>query len=155
MTSPQPTSSIEPSETIALKPTSSSAAQSRIAVRSAPDWDTKPTRPGLAIPAANVAFIPSTGFITPRQFGPTTRIPWRRAAARTSRSSSTPAAPTSLNPALMMITPRTPAAPHSSTSPGADLAGVTMTARSTVSPIAPIDGYALTPRTAGRAVFTG
>ena len=35
----------------------------------------KPTRPGLAIPAANVAFIAPTGFMIPRQFGPTTRMP--------------------------------------------------------------------------------
>ena len=73
-------------------------------------------------------------------FQPTTRIPYRRAASSTWRSSSTPSAPTSLNPALMMITPRTPASPHSATSPGADFAGVTMTARSTGSQIAAIDG---------------
>ncbi len=99
--------------------------------------------------------MPPTGFMTPRQFGPTTRIPCRRAASRTWRSSSTPSAPTSLNPALMMITPRTPAWPHSSTSAGTDLGGVTMTARSTGSPIAETDGYAFTPRIAGRVGFTG
>ncbi len=155
MTSPQPTSSIEPSDTIELKPTSSWAAQSRTAVSSAPDWLTKPTRPGLAMPAANVAFIRPIGFMTPRQLGPTTRMPYSRAASRTWRSSSTPSGPISLNPALMMITPLMPASPHSTTRPGADLAGVTMTARSTGSPIALIDGYALTPRMAGRVGLTG
>ena len=46
--------------------------------------------------------------MTPRQFGPTTRIPYRRAASSTWRSSAAPSAPTSLNPAEMMITPLTP-----------------------------------------------
>ena len=155
MTSPQPTSSIEPRLTIELKPTSSCAAQSRIAVRSAPDWLMKPTRPGFAMPAANVAFIRPIGFMIPRQFGPTTRIPYRRAASRTWRSSSTPSSPTSLKPALMMMIPETPASPQSITSCGALFAGVTMTARSTGSPIAAMLGYALTPRIAGRVGFTG
>ena len=123
-----------------LKPTFSCAAQSRMAVRSAPDWEMKPTRPGLQMPAANVAFIRPMGFMMPRQFGPISRMPWRRAASSTRRSSSTPSGPISLNPALMMITPLIPAWPHSSTSPGAVLAGVTMTARSTGSPMALIDG---------------
>ena len=140
MTSPQPTSSIEPSDTIELKPTLSRAAQSRIAVSRAPDCEMKPTRPGLAMPAANVAFIAPTGFMIPRQFGPRTRIPWRRAFSRTWRSSSTPSGPISLNPALMITTARTPAAPHSSMRPGAVRAGVTITARSTASPIAPTVG---------------
>ena len=83
---------MEPSDTIELKPTSSCAAQSRMAVRSAPDCEMKPTRPGLAMPAAKVAFIRSIGFMMPRQFGPTTRIPYLRAASRTWRSSSTPSA---------------------------------------------------------------
>ena len=34
-------------------------------------------RPGAAMPAAKVAFRPPIGFITPRQLGPTTRIPSR------------------------------------------------------------------------------
>src|SRR5215218_6301429 len=155
MTSPQPTSSIDPRLTIELNPTSSCVAQSRIAVSRAPDWLTNPTRPGFAIPAAKVAFIPSMGFMTPRQFGPTTRIPYRWAAWSTWRSSSTPSGPTSLNPALMTITPRTPASPHSVMSLGTVFAVVTMTARSTGSPIARTDAYALTQRIAGRVGFTG
>ena len=140
MTSPQPTSSIEPSDTIELKPTSSCAAQSRMAVRSAPDCEMKPTRPGLAMPAANVAFSRSMGFMMPRQLGPITRMPYVRACSSTWRSSSTPSGPISLKPALMMITPLMPASPHSVTRPGALLAGVTITARSTGSPMAPMEG---------------
>ena len=140
MMSPQPTSSMEPRLTMELKPTFSYAAQSRMAVRSAPDCEMKPTRPGLAIPAAKVAFIRSIGFMMPRQLGPTTRMPNRRAASSTRRSSSAPASPISLKPALMMITPLMPASPHSATRSGTPAAGVTMTARSTGSPMAPTDG---------------
>ena len=96
----------------------------------------KPTEPGAAMPAANVAFRPPTGFITPRQLGPMIRMPAFRASARTAASSAAPAGPISRNPAEMMITPLTPASAHSRTRPGADSAGVTMTARSTGSPVA-------------------
>ena len=136
MTSPQPTSSMEPSDTTELKPTPSWALQSRTAVSSAPLWLMKPTEPGGAIPAANVALSPATGFMTPRQFGPTTRIPAACASASTRRSSSAPASPTSRKPAEMMMTPRTPLAAHSATRPGTLGAGVTMTARSTASGMA-------------------
>src|SRR5450756_862513 len=66
MTSPQPTSSIDPSETTALKPTFSRLLQSRTAVSRAPLWLTKPTVPGAEIPAANVALRPVGGRMTPR-----------------------------------------------------------------------------------------
>ena len=128
--SPHPTSSIEPSETTALNPTFSRALQSRTAVRSAPLWLTKPTVPGAEMPAANVAFSPVVGRITPRQLGPTIRIPLARAVARIWRSSSAPSGPTSLNPAEMMTTAFTPAAAHSSTVAGIVPAGVAMTTSS-------------------------
>jgi hypothetical protein len=130
MMSPQPTSSIEPSETTALKPTFSRLLQSSTAVRSAPLWLTNPTVPGEEIPAAKVAFRPVGGRITPRQFGPTIRIPFARAVARIWRSSSAPSAPTSLKPAEMMTTALTPAAAHSSTVAGIVVAGVAMTTSS-------------------------
>ena len=51
---------------------------------SAPDWLTKPTRPGFAMPGRERrVHAGSIGFMTPRQFGPTTRIPYRRAASST------------------------------------------------------------------------
>ena len=133
MRSPQPTSSIEPSETTALKPTFSRTLQSRTAVRSAPLWLTKPTVPGAEIPAANVALRPVGGRITPRQFGPTIRIPLARAVSRICRSSSAPSGPISLKPAEMMTTALTPAAAHSSTVAGMVAAGVAMTTSSGVS----------------------
>ena len=87
--------------------------------------------PGRAMAPAKVAFRPVIGFITPRQFGPMTRIRPRRACSRTRRSSSIPSAPVSLKPAEMMIAPRTPASTHSAIRSGTAGAGVTMTARST------------------------
>ncbi len=155
MTSPQPTSSIEPSETTALKPTFSRMLQSRTAVRSAPLWLTKPTVPGAEIPAAKVALRPVGGRMTPRQLGPMIRIPFARAVARIRLSSSAPSGPTSLNPAEMMTTAFTPAAAHSSTVAGMVVAGVAMTTSSGVSGRAARFGYARTPRMLARFWLTG
>jgi hypothetical protein len=129
-----------PVETNALKPTNSRKLQSRMAVSSAPLWLRNATLPLLAIPEAKVALSPETGFITPRQFGPITRIFPRRAAASTCRSSSTPAGPISLNPAEMMMAPFTPTSTQSLMTPTTFAAGVTTTARSTFSGTAPILG---------------
>ena len=82
------------------------------------------------MPAANVALRPVGGRMTPRQFGPTIRIPLARAVSRIWRSSSAPAGPISLKPAEMMTTVLTPAAAHSSTVAGIVVAGVTMTTSS-------------------------
>ena len=86
MRSPQPTSAMEPSETMELKPTCSRRLQSRMAVMSAPLWPMKETRPFRAMPAANVAFRPEMGLMTPRQLGPMTRMPVRRACSTTASS---------------------------------------------------------------------
>jgi len=75
MRSPQPTSAMEPRDTMELKPTFSRSAQSRTAVTRAPDWLTNATRPRGAMAAANVALRPVTGLITPRQLGPMSRMP--------------------------------------------------------------------------------
>ena len=155
MTSPHPTSSMEPSETTALNPTSSPRLQSRIAVRRAPDWLTKPTRPGFAIPAANVALKPLMGLMTPRQLGPTIRMPDSRARARIRRSSATPSGPISLNPAEMTMAEWIPSRAHSSMRSGTPGAGVTMTARSIGPGADARSGYALIPRMLGRFGLIG
>ena len=59
----------------------------------APLWLMKPTWPGRAIAGANVALSPLHGAITPRQFGPMSRILPRRASASTSDSSAMPRGP--------------------------------------------------------------
>ena len=115
----------------------------------------KPTDPGRAIVVAKVAFIPESGLITPRQFGPITRMFALRASSSSRTSRAAPSGPISLNPAEITIAPRTPLSPHSWMMPGIDGGGVTTTARSTSSGIADTEGYAFTPRTLGRFGFTG
>jgi hypothetical protein len=66
-------------ETKALKPTISRRLQSRIAVHSAPLWLRKAMEPGRAEVAANVAFKPTKGDISPKQFGPIIRMEPRAA----------------------------------------------------------------------------
>ena len=121
----------------------------------APLWLRNPTVPRRAIPAANVALSPSTGFITPRQLGPISRIRPRRACSITRRSSSAPSGPTSLKPAEMMIAPLTPASAHSPMTWGTVGAGVTTTARLTGSGTAAMLGYDRMPSTFGRLGLTG
>src|SRR5579871_2764400 len=139
----------------ALKPTISFRLQSSTAVHSAPLWLMKPTEPGRAMVVANVAFKPVSGHITPRQFGPITRILAARASSSTCCSSAAPAGPTSLKPAEITTAPRTPVSPHSRMMPGIDGGGVTTTARSTGSGMSESDGYAFTPSTLARLGFTG
>jgi hypothetical protein len=82
-------------ETKALKPTFSRKLQSSTAVHRAPLWLIKPTFPRFAISAANVAFNPLSGLMTPRQFGPMMRILAGRACSRMWASSWAPSAPIS------------------------------------------------------------
>ena len=128
--SPQPTSSMEPTETKALKPTISRRLQSRMAVQRAPLWLMNATFPGRAMMPAKVAFNPLCGRIRPRQFGPMIRIRYLRASSRMDRSSAAPGAPVSRKPAEMMIAPGIEARPHSAITPGTVAAGVAMTAKS-------------------------
>ncbi len=147
MRSPQPTSSIEPTERKALNPTCSRRLQSKTDVQSAPLWLMNATLPRRAILFAKVAFKPSSGIMMPRQFGPITCI-WPR-RARISSSSLIPAAPHSLKPADMITAPGTPAVSHSPTTSGTVNAGVAMTARSTAAGTSAILGNAFTPSTLG------
>jgi hypothetical protein len=109
-----------------LKPTCSRRLQSRMAVMSAPLCPMNETRPFFAMPAAKVALSPEMGFMTPRQLGPMTRMPKRRACSATASSSAAPSAPISLKPAEMTTVVGTPASPHSAMMPGIEGAGVTM-----------------------------
>src|SRR5262249_5787474 len=149
MISPKSRSPEPPSDTMLEKPILFGVAQSSIAVHTAPDWDTRPSDPGSAAPRAKVAFSPSAGRAMPRQLGPTSRTPQRRAFSRSARSSFAPSAPTSANPAVITTAERTPALPHSSITPGTVLAGVAMTARSTGAGTLATDGSRPPPLTDG------
>ena len=71
------TSILLPMDANCEKPTLRRCIAVQIAMPSAPLWDTKPTGPESGTPGANVAFSDTRGSAlnTPRQFGPTTRIP--------------------------------------------------------------------------------
>ena len=73
--SPKSTSAPMPVEIRLENPTSLFAAQSRMAVHSAPDCEITAIRPGIALPALKVALSPMSERITPRQFGPRMRMP--------------------------------------------------------------------------------
>jgi len=60
--------------------------------------------PGGGTDGANVAFMEWSVLSTPRQFGPTIRTPAARQISTSSFSAAAPAAPTSLNPAVMTMT---------------------------------------------------
>jgi hypothetical protein len=106
---------------------------------------------------ANVAFIMTSGvaLMTPMQFGPIMRIPYRRTTATRSCSRLRPSSPSSLNPALMTMSPRTPASPHSVATSITRSLGTTTTARSTGSAILLTDDTAATEHTDRALGFTG
>ena len=99
---------------------------------SAPDWVMNATLPGIGSTGANVAFIRIDGSVLarPMQFGPMTRIPYRRAVLTSEVSTARPSAPSSANPALMITTPPTWAAPHSAITSATASAGTAMIATS-------------------------
>ena len=98
-------------------------------MHSAPLWLRNATLPGSAIFFEKVAFKPSSGIITPRQFGPSKRIFPREETIAS--SSFLPSGPHSLKPAEIMTAPLTPASAHSLTTSGTVTAGVAIIARST------------------------
>ncbi len=116
------------------------AAQSSMAVQMAPDWDTRARSPGRAVPRLKVAFRPMAGRCTPRQLGPTKRMPCRLATAITCSSSAAPLGPVSRKPAVSTTAWRTPRLPHSSRIVGTLGAGVAMMARSGVTGSSPAEG---------------
>ena len=102
-----------------------------------------------------MALRPLVGLMTPRQFGPTMRMPPRRASANTRASSSAPAGPVSRKPAEMISAAGTPASTHCRMISGTVAAGVTTTARSTGPGTSPTAGYDLRPSTVSRRGLTG
>lgn len=93
--------------------------------------------------------------MTPMQLGPIIRIPYRRATASSSCSRASPSPPTSRKPDVMTMSPRAPAAPHSSATSHACSLGTAITATSTGSGMAPTLGHACIAFTEGALGFTG
>ena len=69
--------------------------------------------------------------ISPKEFGPTTRIPAPRARRSSSAWRRAPSRPSSANPPETTSSALTPASAHSSTTSSTAWAGTAMTARST------------------------
>ena len=108
-----------------------------------PDWLAIARPPGGGgCWALKVAFSRIAGSLasTPRQLGPTSRIPWVRASTDSSRWRVFPCGPSSPKPELITTAARTPAAAASSSADAVDSAGTAITARSTGWGTSPNDG---------------
>ena len=123
----------------------------------APDCDMSAAGPNGGITGANVALSENAGsaLMTPRQLGPTMRMPRERTRSASARSRSAPSSPISRKPAVITTRPPTPASAHSPAMPNTRCFGTTMTARSTESGTEPMSGYARTEHTALADGFTG
>ena len=118
------TSYLSPAEAKEDTPMPSRDICSSSAIPTPPDCTTRPATPRTGWPAVKVASRPIQGMITPKQLGPSSRMPCRRQAA----FSSAPAAP---RQELSTIRARTPWRPHCSATPGTAAGGTAITARST------------------------
>ena len=90
-----------------------------------PDWTATPAMPAAGWRAANVAFRRMPGPAMPRQFGPTSRIPWRR------QQSSSACLAARSSPEVITTSAPAPRSPHSSATRSTAAAGTASTARST------------------------
>jgi hypothetical protein len=86
--------------------------------------------PALAKPWPKVRLSWLPGRMMPRQLGPSTRMPWRRAFSSTARSSDAPRGPVSAKPPEITTTFLQPARPQASTISGTMAALVQITATS-------------------------
>ena len=148
--SPQPISSIDPTETKALRPTLALGHHPSTTAPTALLWLRNAILPGCTTAWVTVAFRSLYGRIKPRLLGPMMRILPRRASLSNSCSSRAPSGPVSLKPAEITIAALTPASAHSQITLGTVGAGVTTTARSIGSGIEATFLYAFIPSTRRR-----
>src|SRR4029453_13767158 len=113
------TSALLPTETKLEMPRSSARTWSRTAIPSAPLCESMPMFPAGGQVGAKVAFSETAGSVlsTPRQFGPTMRIPEPRTRAVSRCCAARPSADASAKPDEITTTPRTPAPAQSWTPP--------------------------------------
>lgn len=123
-------------------PAPRSAASSSIDSPSAPLCVAKAIGPGGGMMRAKLALrrTASSVLITPMQFGPAARIPYRSSNPRNAASRSRPSGrPVSPKPAEMIASARTPFSPHSRITSSATSLRTITTARSTGSGISSTD----------------
>ena len=142
------TSARLPAETKVDRPKPRRITVSSSGMPSAPDWEKKPIRPRPGITGDSEALSDRAGSVlmTPRQFGPITRIPLARASATSSRCSSRPSGPASANPPLTTTRPSTPWPAQSRTTSSTWAAGTATSARSTGPGRSATEAYVGTPR---------
>ena len=118
------------------------AAEASTAMPSAPDWANSPSRPCGGRVGASEALSRTAGslLISPKEFGPTTRMPASRARRSSSACSRAPSRPSSAKPDDTTSRALTPASAHSSTTSSTACAGTAMTARSTCPGTAATEG---------------
>ena len=136
------TSYLSPAEANEDTPIPSRDICSSSAIPTPPDCTISPATPRTGWPAVNVASSPIHGMITPKQLGPSSRIPYRRQTA----SSSAPAAP---RHELITISARTPCRPHCPATCGTAAGGTAITARSTGPGRSPTEATHGTPSISG------
>ena len=117
------TSYLSPADTNDEQPMPSRDSCSSSAMPIPPDCTTSPAWPGSGCRAPNVASRASPGTASPKQLGPTSRMPYRRQVA----SRSGPASP---RPAVTTTRERIPRRPHSAATLVTAAAGTAITARS-------------------------
>ncbi len=149
-------SALFPVDTKDDKPRPRRAASVIAAMPKAPLWDAKATPPAGGATGAKVALSATSPAVlsTPRQFGPTSRMPLARQTSSSSAWRARPRAPTSANPAERTTSARTPAAPHSRATWTTAAAGTATTASSTGSGTAAIERYAGRPPTTSSRGWT-
>ena len=139
-------SALSPIVTNDENPMPRAAAASIAALPNPPLCEAKATSPGDGAAGATVAFsaISGRGLATPREFGPTIRMPAARQTASSSSWRARPAGPISAKPAVRTTSARTPLAAHARATSTTAFAGTTITASSTSPSTSPIE------RTVGR-----
>ena len=115
---------------------------------SPPDCMTRPATPGRAGVTANVASRPMPGTATPKQSGPTSRMPCLRPTASRSAQAATS------SPAVITTRDRTPRWPHCSATWSTAAAGTAITARSTASGRSSTEGRHRSPAICRARGFT-
>ena len=133
------TSTLSPTEANEEMPMPSREKCSSRATPTPPDCTTSPARPRRGWWTAKVASRPRPGTATPKQFGPTSRMPQRRPAS--SRLADWAAS----SPELITTTERVPRLPSSWVTSTTPAAGTVMTARSGASGSAAAEGTLVTP----------
>ena len=146
-----------PMLTTAENPIPCALASSTSAAHMAPLCDTSAILPAFGVTLRNVEFIMVLGsrFITPRQFGPITSMPYFAAISRSCASRRAPSSSTSLKPAVIMTAPPIPFLPHSSSAWATSVLRMTMTARSILPGASSTLLYAFLPKTVSRVGLMG